>query len=170
MSIKNNKKYKRLEDPSELMENPSFIGTIVGLTNSGKIKLKTLPSLGIDHIVWIRSDDIISEHELEDGVIKIDVKKGSDILLETLNEMKAGSPSTSAPEDTTRVPKKMGYKPVFETANGHSGSSGGGGSSSSGCGNCDWIYMTHCTSCTDRSSAQTCLRPFIPYGSSPGSR
>ena len=174
MSIKD-KKYEKLLDPSSHINNPSFIGTIIGAADSGKIKLKTLQKLGPECMVWITLDDIVNEKEFDDGIVKIEVKKGSKILIETIREIKTGNPSLSKVKRNTDVlrllnprQRQMEMESEWGHREGISGSSleedsSGGRNESIGCSNCDWNYSTHCSGCSDNNAAQTCVRPFNPY-------
>lgn len=137
--------FKQSKNPDNSIEYPSFVGTIISKSDKGKMKLCTLSKLGTEKIVWINPKDIISETKFDSDTVKIDVKLGSEIIIEKGKSIKVGDPAISK---VTKVTKAIGLKPIM------------GGEE---CGNCDWRYVTHCTSCSDRNSSQRCARPFFPY-------
>ena len=124
----------------------SFVGNIISKSDDGKVKLRTLSTLGAQHEIWIDPKDIISKTEYDKDVVKIDVKLGSEIMTEKAKKVRVEDSSIS------KVMKAAGggLRPrPFEDDD--------------ECSNCDWKYSTDCSSCTDQNSSQRCARPFFPY-------
>lgn len=139
---------KPLKRADNSIEYPSFIGNIISKSDKGKIKLRTLSKLGTENIVWIDPKDIVSKTEYDSNIIKIDVKMGSEVIIEKDRRIKVGNPSVSKVKMASGA---FHITPIMDD------------DEEEECGNCDWRYVTHCTSCSDRNSSQRCARPFFPY-------
>lgn len=177
-----------LRDPDDYFENQPFVvGTILGESDRGKVKLKTLSQLGAEHIVWISKDDILKTEVFEDNITKLHLKQGADVLVETISKVRVGTSirvndrisvaapvpiNASSPPATSDQPTPKYYKgppaqvlPEHVYDSGIGSSTGEGGGAPSDCTNCDWVQATHCVSCTDNQSnvpPDSCLTPFLP--------
>jgi hypothetical protein len=168
--MSNDTKPTVLKDPEDQRECPSFVGIIIGESDRGKVKLRTLSTLGAEQLLWISREDIVASSDFDDGITKLDVRAGAEIVVETLTRIKVGDPSVPNPAGVARTASSLpsavaGFRcgpttyeqpPMFVMANPP-------GEGVPACGNCDWRIVTHCTSCSDQNSSQRCARPFFPY-------
>lgn len=169
-------------DPETIYDNPTFVGKIIGTSDKGRIKIRTLTETGPSRIFWLYEDDIIKKDEFKEGVVRLEVKAGSEVWVEILRKLVAGP---NKPRHLSRkqkfllgsglIPLSLDIPPVFRPSPGHwpwggdldndddDDNNDDDNSGQPECGNCDWRYTTHCSGCNDENSMRRCAPPFAPY-------